>query len=216
MNMSDGVPHRVRGAGLPQEYALALFIKDIPNPQKSWSTHTPACEWDRVMCDEKNNVERLEWYGIGLSGEFQWSCLPNSLLHLNLSSDYSSDGTFKYLKGEISHVDFASLPRGLLELFLYDLGICGSLEVSDLPPSLRVLDLYGNNIQGSVDFTALPETMIEIFLRGNPIQGVPDFSKLPHGLQRLTLTDTKLTFPSGKLPSCVEISDPCEKAPLFL
>ena len=194
--MSDRVAHRVRGAELPQKYALALFIKTFPNSLESWTTHTPACEWERVKCDETNNVVRLEWGLLGLSGEFQWSSLPNSLLHLNMRS-----GFFRF--DEIPHVDFASLPRGLLELILSDLSISGSLEVSDLPPSLRVLNLNGNNIQGSVNFTALPETMIEIDLSRNPIQGVPDFSKLPHGLQRLTIYDTELTLPSGSLPSCV-------------
>ena len=201
--MSDSVAHRVRRADLPQEYTLALFIKSLPNPRKSWSTHTPACEWEGVKCNEKNSVERLEWSGLGLSGEFQWSSLPSSLLHLNLSSGFNYNSTCVYLKGEIPHVDFASLPRGLLELILKELGISGSLEVSDLPPSLRILDLYGNNIQGSLDFTAFPETMIKIFLHCNSIYGVPDFSKLPHGLQTLSVYKTQLTFPSGKLPSCV-------------
>ena len=109
---------------------------------------------------------------------------------------------------EIPHVDFAALPRGLLELILSDLGISGSLEVNDLPPSLHLLDLCRNNIQGSVNFTAFPETMIEINLSRNPIQGVPDFSKLPHGLQMLTMYDTELTLPSGFIPLCVQTFTP--------
>ena len=159
--MSESVAHRVRSAGLPQEYSLALFINDIPIPRKSWSTHMPACDWEGVTCDETHNVVELEWKGFGLSGAFQWSSLPNSLLLLNLSSAYNRDvdGLYKYKKGEIPYVRFSLLPRALLELLLIDLGISGSLEVNDLPPTLRVLDLSENNLQGSVNFTGLPGTM---------------------------------------------------------
>ena len=129
-------------------------------------------------------------------------------MHLDLSSGFRFDSGCVYINGDIPLVDFASLPRGLLELILCRLGISGSLEVSDLPPSLLVLDLSTNKIRGSPDFTAFPETMMEIFLHDNPIKGTPDLSKLPHGLERLTLFNTRLTFPSGILPSCVQTLDP--------
>ena len=98
---------KVRGMSLPPEYELTKFISNVQGLYMSWSTATPACEWDGVMCREEGEVIRIAWHARELSGTLHWDSIPRSVKKMDLSSNELS-----------GCINFASLPL--------DLKKCGS------------------------------------------------------------------------------------------
>ena len=94
---SPVLPSKVRGAHLPQEYALARLIQDIEPPHASWSRSTPACEWKGVSCDKQKRITKLHWYSGATKlisrvemeqrflGSLRWVWIPESLLFCSVA-----------------------------------------------------------------------------------------------------------------------------------
>ena len=70
---------KVSAANLPQEYHLVRLLAEVHNLDESWSLDTPACEWEGVGCNEREEVSRMEWGQLDLSGAMNLIYLPHSL-----------------------------------------------------------------------------------------------------------------------------------------
>ena len=73
---------KVSAANLPQEYHLVRLLAEVHNLDESWSLHTPACEWEGVICLEREEVTRIEWGLLHLAGTMNLIHLPHSLYDL--------------------------------------------------------------------------------------------------------------------------------------
>ena len=151
VNPGTRLPSKVRGANLPQEYELARFIENITNPHATWTSSTPACEWQNVFCQDDTYVVVLEWDCLRLSGSVQWMWLPKTVL----SCDFSGNN----LSGTIP---FEVLPQGLASLNVGSNKFFGVLDLSHIVSELDKLYLGDNKFQGCVDLTHLPETLHEL------------------------------------------------------
>ena len=68
---------KVSSITVPQEYDLIRLIQNMQERPPSWNTDTPACEWEGVECDEKNQVKEFSWCFENL-GFLVWKYLPQS------------------------------------------------------------------------------------------------------------------------------------------
>ena len=149
---------KVRGTFLPVEYELAKFISDVENPHESWSTATPACEWDGVKCNDVGEVNSIVWNGRTMCGTLHWDCIPRSVTNLELSANQLS-----------GCVCFASLHQDVERMLLQNNRFIGELRLGDLPPRMRILNVSQNQFSGFVDLSCLQQTGITGFdITGNP------------------------------------------------
>ena len=168
---------KVRGTFLPVEYELAKLISDVENPHESWSTTTPACEWDGVDCNDKGEVIEVSWGFRGLLGTLHWEHLPRSLTSLSVYNNQ--------LRGP---VDFSSLPRGLAHLWISSNAFSGELHFEHLPPGLRILNISNCHFSGFVDFSCLQRSSLAkggsgFDMRNNPeLKGSISKRAVPKGV----------------------------------
>ena len=140
---------KVRGMKLPLEYDLAKFISEIENPYPSWSTATPACEWDGVKCNNKGDVTEINWSSRQLRGVLHWEHLPQSLILLNIHNNQLC-----------GNVDFSALPRGLQRMWIGENLFSGELHFKDLPPTVTVLNASSCRFSGHVDFLSIQHSSL--------------------------------------------------------
>ena len=168
---------KVRGTFLPVEYELEKFINDVENPHESWSTATPACEWDGVKCNDKGDVIRISWDGRKLRGILRWEHLPRFLTALSVCNNQ--------LRGPI---DFSSLPEGLTHLWISLNAFSGELHFEHLPPGLKILNISSCHFSGFVDFSCLQRSLLAkggsgFDMRNNPeLKGSISRRAVPKGV----------------------------------
>ena len=98
---------KVRGTNIPQEYELAQFVQNLLNPDPTWYSSVPLCEWHGVTCDEDSQVRQIDWSSMRLTGSLQWRHLCHILRRLLLWQNK--------LTGS---VPLDVLPRGIMEMDL--------------------------------------------------------------------------------------------------
>ena len=162
---------KIRGASLPQEYALENFVRNVTRYDHTWSSQTPACEWAHVVCGEMHVVKELSWGQLGLEGYPHWPSLPDTI-------GYMAVGRNK-LAGEL---DFSKFPFGLLLLHAHKNQLYGNLHLHFLPSDLERLDLVKNRFDGDVDLTCLPKNLQYLDLGGNALSGLIDLTRFPEGI----------------------------------
>ena len=195
---------RVERNILPQEYELASLIRDVQNPDPSWTTHTKACDWRGITCEEASpanlQVTGVKWRGYGLKGTIHWPSIPITTRSFDLSSSFVTF-QFNRLEGE---VDLTVLPHELQVLELYYCQFSGTVNLTDLPLELIDLDLRGNKFIGEVDFTRLPPKLKVLRLCYNKFKGEADFRDLPPTIDVLSIFQTELEPLKGFVPDCVQ------------
>ena len=178
---SEARTSKVRHAGLPQEYELERFVKDIEPPHSTWKSDVPACHWHGVTCNDKEKVTDICWGSENLSGKLQWASAPCTLLVLHVF--YNS------LHGPL---DFKLLPRGMTFLNAPGNKMSGGLDFTVLPTSMLVIDLQGNVFTGEVDLSNLPPNLRFLHLGFNTsLYGVVQMAQLPKSLALFT-KETKI------------------------
>ena len=70
---------KVSAANLPHEYHLVRLLAEVHNLEESWRHHTPACEWEGVSCNEREEVSHVDWGQLDLTGTMNLIHLPHSL-----------------------------------------------------------------------------------------------------------------------------------------
>ena len=138
---------RIRGVHLPIEYQLEKLTRGIQNQHSSWSTNTPACEWNGVKCDD-GEVVHIDWSNRKLRGTLDWKWIPKTVKGFNVLVN-EIEGT----------LELSSLPRALEKLFVGSNKLSGSLHFSDLPPKLLILNLSDNDFTGHADLLCLPSEL---------------------------------------------------------
>ena len=190
---------KVRGAHLPQEYELSKFAANITHHRPSWSTSTPACEWENVFCKDNIHVTGIDWSCSHLSGSLRWDFLPLTLCTLSLM-DNKLTGIVEldmfpqqivyvtlvsnFFKGTI---DVEKLPHSISGLDLEYNEFEGSLNLMHLPKNMRVLHAGHNNLSGNVILLHLPPIMKSLYLSYNKFSGTLDLQHLPSEFQDLRL-----------------------------
>ena len=168
---------KTRNVPLPQEYDLARFVQDIEELPSSWSTETPACEWEGVTCFKK--VVAHVYARHSLEGFLQWDYFPRTVKWVNLS-----DNT---LEGEI---DFCTLPP---PLYFFDLRyncFSGRVDLTSLPQEMQELHLSDNEFSGPIDLSRLPISLVTLSLDQNEFSGEVDLSNIEDtGLAMLYLNE---------------------------
>ena len=141
---------RVRGSQLPPEFQLGVFIESIENPRATWNTHTPACDWEGVHCDDDSGkeVRFILWESKNLRGSLDLERSPLSVKQLILG-DNSLTGS----------INLDELPPELHTLRFNTNKLHGSLGLTNLPPSLAVLWLSRNKFSGIIDLDRLSPSM---------------------------------------------------------
>ena len=153
---------KVRGTFLPQEYELAKFISDVENPHESWSTATPACEWDNVKCDDEGEVIDISWSYQGLLGTLHWEHLPRSVKFLDVS--------YNQLSGTL---EFSALPPGLEKLWVHYNLFSGEVYFEHLPTGISVLNISRCDFSGFVDLSCLQHSSLAKAASGFDIRNNP-------------------------------------------
>ena len=196
---------KVRGASLPTEYELVRFVQDVENTQESWNTHTPACEWKYVKCNDAGEVTALSWDYMYIKGSLHWAYLPQSLMLLDLSvnlllgkvethfmpnnlDDINLEENF--FEGGL---DLQHLPQQLKELCVRSNELVGNISFAFLPANIEVLILSHNSFTGNVDLCDLPSTLLFLHLHRNLFTGTPELRFLPQNLIELNLERNKFT-----------------------
>ena len=146
---------KVSGTFLPAEYNLIRLIETVENCHPTWSTNTPACEWNGIACDKKGSLEKIFWFDDNLYGVLNWRYLPLGLRHLNVAENL--------LCGDVL---FDCLPVALVSLYLSANRFSGTPCLSHLH-ELRTVDLSQNEFVGWVDFNAIPSSVSLLYLSGN-------------------------------------------------
>jgi len=173
---------KIRGATLPDEYSLELFIQNVGNPLSSWNSIIPACEWESVCCDGDRYIESINWAFRDLSGTLQWNRLPSTLQALEIRQNQ--------FYGE---VDWANLPHRLRSLFLSGNKFSGKLNLEQLPSRLEQLDVWGNQFSGNVDVSSLPSNLTYLNISSNvDLEGNIISSTLPSTLRHIFWSRTKI------------------------
>ena len=188
MSASSATPRaaKVRGGVFPQEYHLALLVKNISVSfyGERWSENTPACSWNGITCDTDQNIINVGWYNCGLNGSLQWSYLPSTLLTLEVALN-SLCGT----------VSWDILPSQLVILSLHRNYLTGEVLLHNLPHSLKEMHLQSNNFCGNVYFQNLHEGLQVLYLSLNPeLYGSIDCNKLPTSLRYRAWYGTNITL----------------------
>ena len=174
---------KIRGVNLPVEYKLEKLIKGIQNPHSSWSTSTPACEWDGVDCNDEDEVDCINWTNRGLRGTLDWKHIPETV----------RSGYVRINKIE-GTLELSALPRGLEKFWAEDNKLYGPLQFSDLPPSLKILNLSDNNFVGNVDFSNLPSELTGLNISNNKhLSGTLCLKNIPSTLAYRNVACTKIT-----------------------
>ena len=155
-------PGKVKGVALPQEYELAKFVRDVRNPHPSWDTHTPACEWNGVECDESKSISEVSWYSRALKGSLHWLYLPRTIQRARVMTNQ--------LGGD---VDFSALPELLLNLWVQNNLFTGELDFAHLPPNIDVLNVSNCQFTGFVDLSCLVHSNLAKPVAGFDITGNP-------------------------------------------
>mmetsp|Transcript_10617 Transcript_10617/g.14218 ORF Transcript_10617/g.14218 Transcript_10617/m.14218 type:complete len:204 (+) Transcript_10617:60-671(+) len=161
-------------AALPQEYGLALFIKDIENPHPTWNATTPLCEWYGVTCDEEKNPTEFEyvgWHALNepLRGELSWAHLPDTIINLRFPGNELSGG-----------IAVKDLPRAMTEVTLSSNKFTGELDLEGLPDTMECFEVDDNDLEGFTNMDKLPTNLSELNLGKNvKLQGVSRSSLLP-------------------------------------
>ena len=138
---------KVSATNLPSEYDLVRLVRNIENPHTSWSTSTPACEWDGVSCNKEAEITGINWPSRKLTGELSFSYLPKTLHTL-----------YAYVNKLSGELQFDTFPVTCMmrTLSLRDNELSGPLDLTALPPKLKTLILSGNQFTGDVCLTKLP------------------------------------------------------------
>ena len=144
----------VRSVFVPQEYDLVRLIENVEKRHPSWDTNTPACEWNGILCCEKQ-VIGIAWSFTDLESLI-WKYLPLSLMSLQAMS--------AQLRCELPLEMF---PPTLLHIYLYSNKLIGNLDLLQLPPLLEVFDVQSNYFFGLVDFSLLPTSLTDLTLSWN-------------------------------------------------
>ena len=97
--------------------------------------------------------------------------------------------------------NLATLPQGLLELFLYNNQFTGTPNLATLPQGLLRLILSYNQFTGTLNLATLPQGLLQLDLAYNQFTGTPNLATLPLHLQGLRLDynqfDGSGLFPPG-------------------
>ena len=192
------LPHTRLGkprAKLPEEYYLAQFLSDVDNTHPSWNTDTPVCEWDRVECDARGEIRRIDWSALSLSGIPGWMHLENvKCRSLSISDNRLRDEiVLEWLPPNIrffigsgntfgGFLRLESMPEQLETLQLDRCSLHGTISLHSLPPVFRSLQVGHNQLSGSLDFGALPLTIKGFILSDNNFSGPVDFRILPQNI----------------------------------
>ena len=165
IHMSDPLlPHPRVGkarANLPDEYYLAQFLQDIQNDHPSWNTDTPACEWDKVECNEKGEIYAIGWSDQFLTGTPLWTHLSSIMCtHLNLNLNRLTGG-----------IDLHLLPINILNFESSFNNFDGTLNLEEMPPSLGHLSLGHCKLHGPISLRMLPPDVQVVTLSHNMLSG---------------------------------------------
>ena len=164
-------------AALSQEYRLLMFLQNVSNLSPSWDSHTPACQWDGVNCNQDGEVTDINWAGKKLEGTLDWKSLPESLLELRLYSNR--------LSGSIVLGD---LPRNLRYFSVGSNKFSGSINLQKAPKAMERLLAGDNKLSGPVYFDNLPPNLSFLYLSRNAkLSGSVDGSILPCRLKNGSL-----------------------------
>ena len=124
-----------------------------------------------------------------------------------------SDGNFQTINWQTSHlrligcVDFAMLPRTLIEIYLVRQAIRGTITTSSFPETLKYFFVDSCYMSGLLDIDSLPPGIIVFHVTGNKIDGIPALSNLPDTLKVFRINELGLegkvvrigTLPASKL-----------------
>jgi len=160
---------KVSITNLPQEFQLEQVVRDVENPNSSWTTSTPACKWSGVDCNNTDSVMSISWWSRELKGSLNYSHLPETI-HIFYAN-------VNQLFGEVSLETF---PPKLRTLSLRNNQLSGTLDLTALPPDLKTLVLSGNQFTGEVCLTKLPSQLRYLYLGRNMLSGDLCFRKLPN------------------------------------
>jgi len=191
---------KVSAANLPQEYLLVRLLAEVNNLDESWSLHTPACEWEGVSCNEREEVSRVEWGQLDLSGTMNLIHLPHSLYDFAVSGN-ALEGTVPLtrLPSELrsltlyenrfaGELDLIFLPLCFEDLTLNDNRFNGTVCLTSLPVNMRNVNLSENRLTGPLDLTLLPPNISRVYISGNQLSGELDLQQLPASIFRLDLS----------------------------
>ena len=185
-NSTQSRSARVRSANLPQEYELARLIRDMEGTHPSWTIETPACDWDGVTCDDKGEVNEVNWHHKVVTGTIHLSYLPSHVTLFSVAQD-------KEAKGCTGEVSWEELPSKLEYLCLSGNQFSGAVDLTVLPDTLQSLYLNKNKFSGSISLTHLHATMRTLTLDHNALDGSLDLTSLPESMTYLTLNHNKFT-----------------------
>jgi len=220
---------KVSVANLPLEYQLARLIRNIENPHYTWGTDMPACEWNRVECNEQGEPEAIHWHQMdqsacpnlwdyGLIGSLDLTDIPKmvkhfSVQHNQLRGEIRLDGLPDKLENlDLSQnvfegsLDLTSLPPSLYSFCSYKNKFTGNVCLTRLPPPMEQLLLGDNRLTGSADLTSLPSKMWHINLERNEFSGEINLAKLPPTMKYMSISHNKFSgeLRLDKLPSGLE------------
>ena len=158
----------------PPEYSLSQFLLEVKNPHPSWDTHTFACSWSGVECNEAKQITSVLWYSRNLKGTLHWRQLSHlRMKHLRLYDNK--------LAGEVL---LDQLPENMTALGLYLNSFSGPLDLVHLPAGMEVIGLQYNQFSGWVELSHLPPSLNDISLLSNQnLCGELDVSHLPYKVQ---------------------------------
>mmetsp|Transcript_43193 Transcript_43193/g.60589 ORF Transcript_43193/g.60589 Transcript_43193/m.60589 type:complete len:300 (+) Transcript_43193:37-936(+) len=191
---------KVSAANLPQEYLLVRLLAEVNNLDESWSLHTPACEWEGVSCNEREEVSHVRWTQRDLSGTMNLIYLPHSLYDFDVCQN-ALEGTapLTRLPSELrsltlyenrfaGELDLIFLPLCFEDLTLNDNRFNGTVCLTSLPVNMRNVNLSENRLTGPLDLTLLPPNICQVYLSGNQLSGELDLRQLPSGIRHLDLS----------------------------
>ena len=198
INTQRTLPSKVRGSHLPQEYELSRLIADVDNPDHTWNTSIPACEWKGITCNEYLKVTRICWGSMGLTGMLRWEYLSSTLHH------------FLIWRSKLTgNVSLDTLPSQLVQIHASTNAFKGSLDFIHLPHTLQSLDLHENQFTGSVNLVQLPQSIQHFLVGNNKCSGSIDLTCLPSTILQVNLSNNLFTGPLElqRLPLLLEVLD---------
>ena len=162
------------------------------NTHLSWNVNTPACKWDGVHCNEREEIVRIAWSNRDLSGTPDWIHLSRvecSEVHLSLNA-LDGEIPLKFLPSNIiwftgtgnkfnSTLELGEMPEHLQVFSLSYCDLHGPISLQHLPHGFLALHLMRNHLTGSLDLGSLPTTMDSLDLSFNGFSGPVNLHSLP-------------------------------------
>ena len=153
----------LHSTAIPDQDLMELLIEDMSDDFKKIFQHSSG-----------KYVPVCRWKGVTCNAQ-------RNVLHVQFA---------KFKKGKApAKIDFAYLPRSLVNFDMPLQKLHGTVETSALPRKLELLSIRNNDIYGTFDFRCLPEHLRILDILGNHFSGSVNFDSLPPTIEKIRALD---------------------------